>query len=228
MSGIRNLLKKIRNVVWYSKLKKKNVFINSSAIVDKRTKFEGHNKVMDKTRIIDSEIGIGTYIHIGANIEKCKIGRWCSIAPGVEIIIGNHPTKNFVTTHPSFFSKRFQSSIKFENQNEFEEFSYTDDTRKWLCEIGNDVWIGAKASIINGIKIGNGAVVAAGAVVTKDVPPYAIVGGVPAKIIRFRFSQEQINKLEEIKWWDKDMEWLQNNANYFDDINRFLEEVNFD
>ena len=219
-------IKKIRNIIYYSKMKKQNVFISKKAIVNKNTKFEGYNKVLDEAIVLDSEIGIGTYIHIKSNIEKCKIGKWCSIAPEVKVIIGNHPAKDFVSTHPIFFSKRFKSSLKLENRNEFEEFSYTDNTNKWLCEIGNDVWIGTRASIMNGVKIGNGAIVAAGAVVTKDVPPYSIVGGVPAKVIRYRFDEKQINELEKIEWWNKDIEWLKKNINNFNNIDKFLEEVN--
>jgi len=228
MNFFKNILKKVMNIVYYAKMKKQNVLISSNAIVNRKTKFEGHNKVLDRSVVLDSIIGMGTYIHVNCNIEKCKIGKWCSIAPEVRIIIGNHPTKDFVTTHPLFFSRRFQSSLKLENTNNFKEFSYTDNTDKWVCEIGNDVWIGARASIINGVKIGNGAIIAAGAVVTKDVPPYAIVGGVPAKIIKYRFTIEQIERLEKIKWWDKDIDWLNKNVNYFNNIDNFLEEIHVD
>ncbi|MBU9735538.1 CatB-related O-acetyltransferase [Lachnospiraceae bacterium ASD5720] len=84
--------------------------------------------------------------------------------------------------------------------------------------IGNDVWIGDGAQIIGGHKIGDGAIVAAGAVVTKDVLPYSIVGGVPAKIIRFRFEKDDINYLMQLKWWDKDREWIEKHAAYFENI----------
>lgn len=228
MSYIKKCLKNFRNIIYYNKMKKQNVLISNSAIVNRNTKFEGYNKVLDKATVIDCEIGIGTYIHTKSNIEKCKIGKWCSIAPEVKIIIGNHPTKDFVTTHPIFYSKRFKSNLKIENKNKFEEFSYTDYTHKWFCEIGNDVWIGERVSIINGVKIGNGAIIAAGAVVTKDVPPFAIVGGVPAKIIRYRFTEDQIKRIEKIKWWNKDIDWIKRYINYFDNIDKFLGEINVD
>ncbi len=92
--------------------------------------------------------------------------------------------------------------------------------------IGNDVWIGSNVLIIGGIKIGDGAIVAAGAVVTKDVPPYAIVGGIPARIIRFRFDKEQINKLLELKWWNKDDDWLIKNNYLFCNVEMFFENRN--
>lgn len=81
--------------------------------------------------------------------------------------------------------------------------------------IGNDVWIGSHALILGGVKIGDGAVIGAGAVVTKDVPPYAVVGGVPARIIKYRFSQEIIDKLLEIKWWNLPENILKENIKLF-------------
>lgn len=81
--------------------------------------------------------------------------------------------------------------------------------------MGNDVLIGSHSLILGGVTIGNGAVVAAGAVVTKDVPPYAIVGGVPASIIKYRFSQDIINKLQELRWWDWPEERLRANIGLF-------------
>ena len=225
MNIFKKITKRINNIFYYKKLKKNNVFIDNSAIVDRNTLFEGYNKIMQKTVVLNSSLGIGTYIHRNSDLEKCKIGKWCSIAPEVKIIKGNHPTRKYVSTYPLFYSKRFNINLNFKTKNTFDEFSYVDGENKWFCEIGNDVWIGEKSSIINGVKIGNGAIVAAGSVVTKDVPPYAIVGCVPAKIIRYRFSDEQIKKLEKIQWWNKDIIWLNKNADLFNDIETFLEEI---
>lgn len=91
--------------------------------------------------------------------------------------------------------------------------------------IGNDVWIGANAIILQGVTIGDGAIIAAGAVVTKDVPPYAIVGGVPAKVIKYRFSDEVILKLLQIKWWDKPEEWIIQKLEKFTDVSGFVKFV---
>ena len=90
-----------------------------------------------------------------------------------------------------------------------------------MYEIGNDVWIGQGTKLLNGIKIGNGAIIAAGSIVVKDVPSYSIVGGTPAKIIKMRFSQAQIDYLESFKWWDKSNSWLKAHCDFFDDIELF-------
>ncbi len=87
-----------------------------------------------------------------------------------------------------------------------------------MLKIGNDVWIGANVLILDGVTIGNGAIIAAGAVVTKDVPPYAVVGGVPAKIIKYRFNKEEIDFLEQLKWWEKDEKWLTEYGKYFNNV----------
>ena len=98
---------------------------------------------------------------------------------------------------------------------------YFEETVK-VTTIGNDVWIGSKVTIIPGIRISDGAIVAYGSLVTKDVPPYAIVGGVPAKIIKYRFNADIINELIKIKWWDMDDEFIRNNYKLFLDPNSFI------
>jgi acetyltransferase-like isoleucine patch superfamily enzyme len=137
---------------------------------------------------------------VNARITRANIGAFCSIGP--EVIIGGlgtHPT-NFVSTHPVFYSRLCQSGITFSSENLVEELK--------SVTVGNDVWIGARALILDGVTIGDGAIIAAGAVVTTDVPPYAIVGGVPAKIIRYRFSEDIISILLEWKWWELSEEIL--------------------
>jgi acetyltransferase-like isoleucine patch superfamily enzyme len=88
--------------------------------------------------------------------------------------------------------------------------------------IGNDVWIGNDVIIMGGLKIGDGAIIGTGAIITKNVPPYAVVIGVPGKVIKYRFTDDEIGKLLEIQWWNKDKEWISENSDYFDNINRFL------
>ena len=150
------------------------------------------------------------------------MGRYSSIAPGVKNIGGNHPTRKQVSTYPGFYSANTTDAIPFVRKQKFEEFEYVEENHRFLNRIGNDVWIGTDAVIMQGVTIGDGAVVAAGALVTKDVPPYAIVGGVPAKIIRYRFAQNEVNFLKELQWWQKDISWIQKYADYFDDIEQLM------
>lgn len=143
-----------------------------------------------------SSIGYATYVNANSSVKNCSIGKFCSIGPEVIVGgVGKHPV-NFLSTHPAFYSARGQSGVQFATQSGFSEMRQTT--------IGNDVWIGARAIILDGVVLGDGAIVAAGAVVTQDVPPYTIVGGVPAKPIRKRFSSETIESFLALKWWDAD------------------------
>ncbi|MQR99657.1 CatB-related O-acetyltransferase [Gluconobacter aidae] len=119
------------------------------------------------------------------------IGDYCSIGPGVTIILGNHRA-DLVSTYPFRTLSHFWPSAA-EGEN--------DHSSKGDVIIGNDVWIGAHATIMSGVTIGDGAVIAAQALVTKSVPPYAIVGGNPAKVIRYRFSETVIARLLALAWW---------------------------
>lgn len=127
-------------------------------------------------------------------IGTLKIGKFCSIASNVQIFLNYDHNVNWITTYP--FPALWDKSIE------------GHPIGKGNIIIGNDVWIGYGAYIFSGLIIGDGAVIAAGAIITKDVLPYSIVGGNPAKIIRMRFSQEIIDKLLQIKWWDEDEETI--------------------
>ncbi|AUX76422.1 CatB-related O-acetyltransferase [Sinorhizobium fredii] len=142
---------------------------------------------------------IGAYSYIGPSGEICgaEIGRFCSIAPRVIIGPFDHPT-DWISNHPFQFGR----SRKFNFWPEASEFRFQKLETKPRPVIGHDVWIGDGAVITRGVRIGNGAVVAANAVVTRDVPPYAVVGGVPAKVIRFRFDETTIARLQAARWWE--------------------------
>lgn len=145
--------------------------------------------------------------------SKIKIGKFCSIANNIKIFLdGEHETKN-ITTYPF-------------GQNYFKEFK----CKKYISKskgsviVGNDVWIGYGVTILSGVIIGDGAVIGARSLVTKNVDPYTIVGGVPAKIIRKRFEDDTINKLLKIKWWNWPNEKIQKNINLLQsyNINEFI------
>ena len=146
----------------------------------------------------DVEIGKYTYIGSGTRISnKTIIGDYCSISRNIEIGPANHPL-NMLSTHPFQYNERHFPSGEYKLHKRVVPLM----ERKSSVIIGNDVWIGAKAIIMRGVKIGDGAVIAGGAVVTKDVPPYCIYGGIPAKLIKKRFSDEVISKLISLKWWN--------------------------
>jgi acetyltransferase-like isoleucine patch superfamily enzyme len=171
--------------------------------------------VGSRVRLAKASVGRYSYIANGAALANIQIGSFCSIGPGAKNHLGNHPAHTFVSTSPVFYSPNapVPSFVKTEK---FPAYG-------GRVTIGHDVWIGAEVMIMDGVTIGNGAVVAARAVVTRDVPPYAIVGGVPARLIRYRFDEETVEKLESLQWWERSLDWLKANADEFQDITRFLQ-----
>lgn len=143
------------------------------------------------------EIGDWTYgnpyIKSWDEKTRLRIGKFCSIAGNVQILLGGEHRKDWVTTYP--FNKFFMEAINIEGH----PFTKGD------IIIGNDVWICQNAIILSGVRIGNGAIIGAGSVVTRDIPAYALAVGIPAKVISFRFSSNQIASLEQIAWWDWDI-----------------------
>lgn len=205
------------------KLKNRVRIGNNCTIV--QSSFEGHNTVFKNCCILKSMIGFGTYVGDGSFVASAKIGRFSSIAENLRIVIGNHPTKDFVTTYPSFYYNT-SSQIGYTFHKGEPIFKglekFPKGEKKFHVIIGNDVWIGCNCLIMEGVKIGDGAIIGAGAVVTKDVPPYSVVVGVPAKVIKFRFSEEQIQALDSIKWWNWPIETIEERYLAFSSIDDFL------
>lgn len=143
-----------------------------------------------------------------------KIGSFCSFAAGTNVV-WNHPT-TLVTTHEFTYADTYCKDLDVQQLFNWEEINKK-------CIIGNDVWLGQNVIITNGAHIGNGVIAGAGSVITKDVPDYAVVVGCPAHIIRYRFTPEQIQKLNEIKWWDWPNEKIREVRNDFLDIDVFLD-----
>ncbi|MBR3339642.1 MAG: CatB-related O-acetyltransferase [Lachnospiraceae bacterium] len=182
--------------------------------------FEGRNAIGRHTSVLQSSLGYGTYVASGSFLRGAKVGRYCCIGKQVRVIDVTHPSRQYVSVHPLFFAKKTVVGESYVGRQKFEETVKLPDDPKFSVRIGNDVWIGDGAMILGGHTIGDGAIVAAGAVVTKDVEPYAIVAGVPARPVRKRFSDDEIHFLEELRWWDKGEEWIRENAEKFDDINK--------
>ena len=188
------------------------IFTNVS--ITPNCKLGNHTIILSNVSL--SNVTIGDYSYVSSNINNATIGKFCSIAKFCRIGIGKHPSRNFVSTFPAFYLKNhIGCKISFSNEDLFNEFE--------RIEIGNDVWIGINSVILDGVKIGDGAIIGAGSVVTKDVDDYAIVGGVPAKLIRYRFSREQNEFLKQLKWWDKDIVWIKNHQHLFHNIDEFIE-----
>lgn len=220
---VKKYIKYIINIYKSFLLKKNNILVHPSCSINK-SKFNAFIKIYENTKINNSFIDSYSYIHKNCILNNVNIGKFCSIAPNIEIIYGSHPL-NFISTHPAFYSTRKQSGISFTNEQIYNEFNYIKGTNK-SCIIGNDVWIGYGAKIIEGIKINDGAVVLAGAIVTKDVEAYSIVGGIPAKHIKYRFSEDEIEQLLEFKWWNKNIDWFKDNYKLFINQERFFDEIN--
>lgn len=198
----------------------KFVILLSGVLLNKRTHFEGRNKIYQNTNIQSTYIGYGSYIGPSSTLNFCKIGKFCSIGPRVRVVQGFHPSSVFVSTHPAFYSKNIQAGFTFVSETSFEEYKYCNDEGIWLC-IGNDVWIGSDVIILSGVKIHDGAIIASGSIITKDVGSYQIWGGNPAKYIKMRFSEDQVIYLKSVKWWDNDFEHLKGKAKFFKDIENF-------
>jgi len=196
-----------------------------NSYADHRSEFKEYTRLGTKTRIDNSSIGRCTYV-AGAQVRNADVGAFCSIGPEVLIGgLGKHPV-NWISSHPAFYSPLKQAGFSFVSESKFDELKKT--------VVGNDVWIGARSMILDGVRLGDGAVVAAGAVVTKDVPAYSIVGGVPAKEIRKRFDDEVIEHLQGLEWWNLPLDVLARVSDKFtatsdwtvDDIERLKSGIN--
>lgn len=202
---------------YISRIKNRGKLIaDNESIIDINTFFEGKNKVGLGSEVYRSYFGYGSYVAARSRIYHVNMGKYCSIGQEVHCIYGQHPSRNYISTHPAFYSAN-HSPISYVEEDTYDESMKMIDS-KYSISFGNDVWIGDRVSIMEGIRIGDGAIIAAGAVVTKDVPPYAIVGGVPAKLIRMRFEKDDVDFLQQLRWWDKPQDWLRSHVGYFNDI----------
>lgn len=212
---IHDILSRIYKSIRLSKVMAGNptcVFSSSSEIIE--STFGDYVVIFDNNNIYNSKIDSYSYVQKGSRVFNCEIGKFCSIASSVSIAPGIHDL-NRITTHPALMQKSTPLPKVYAKND------YIISFKKVF--IGNDVWIGEKAVVLDGVKIGNGSVIAAGSVVVKDVEPYSVVGGVPAKHIKYRFDSEVVSLLEESKWWNNSEEWFELNSELMVDADKFIE-----
>jgi len=189
----RRLLGWMSPRILYYRFKYPSLKLEASVRIGGNCSFAANTVALSRASLSNVELGRCSYCGADTYILETKVGAFCSIGPGAMIGLGRHPI-HLASTSPSFYSNRESRLLNLTTQPAIEEIS--------LTTIGNDVWIGARAIILGGLQIGDGAVIGAGAVVTRNVESFAVVGGVPARILRARFAPDVAEMLRESKWWD--------------------------
>lgn len=190
--------------------------VSKLSLVDSHSIISSKARIYSGVKVFNSQIGDFSYVTKGTQVIFASIGKFCSV--GQESFIGlGHHTLDKLSTSPVFTEHLNATGyvwIKNKHNYPFKK-----------VKIGNDVWIGARVLIMGGVNVGDGAVIAAGAVVTKDVPPYSVVAGVPAKVVKYRYSDEIIHYLLNLKWWNKSADELKQNLKIYSSENITLEEL---
>lgn len=225
MSLIRLMLKWAYSHYMNVKLRSRNVTVMSCANV-RDSNLEGWNMIWPHVYLRNCSIGLGSYVGEHSSFIDAKIGRFCSIAPNVKMVLGRHPTRDFVSTHPAFFSSAGQAGFTFVSKNLFPESKYVDEKNGIRVIIGNDVWIGTGVVILEGCTIGDGSIVGANSLVSSDVKPYSIVSGIPAQHVRYRFDEDERAFLIKYKWWNNDWNWLEKHGSSFSSLKQFMDKLN--
>lgn len=227
MVFIKNYIKQLVEFLNRLRLNLSGNYYIESKVRLMHSSLEKYVSISKGCNVVWSKIGKYTYLGQNTELPYCSIGRYCSIAPHVILAEGLHPAF-YVSTHPLLYGGmgyRMRGGIKTPHVSDFKE--HVSD-EKLCAQIGNDVWISTGVMLVcrnKPLKIGNGAIIAAGALVLDDVPDYAIVAGCPAKVIKYRFNEEQRRRLMESQWWNKDDKWMNQYIELFDDVDQFLSTV---
>ena len=181
----------------------------------KKSKIDSTARVDSGSIVVESEVGKYSYIGEHTSLLYVKVGNYTSISNYCAIGGGSHPIE-WVSTSPVFNNSKSILGVSL-SLNEYDPFNET--------KIGNDVWIGSHCLIKSGVKIADGAVIGMGSVVTKDVGPYEIWAGNPARLIRKRFDDTMIQRLLEVKWWEWEYERIVKYADTFNSVDKFLNKL---
>lgn len=222
MISIKRIIKFIINKYkWHGKCQ-----FDITSNIDLNSKFEGMSKIYSNC-YFKGTLGYGSYIGSYSSLSA-EIGKFTSIGPHVICNFGKHTyTYPYATTSPCFYSLSCQNGNTFAKEQLIDECSFYDKKNKIAIKIGSDCWIGERVFIVGGITIGDGAVILANAVVTKDVPPYSIVGGIPGKVLKYRYDADTIKFLEKIQWWNNTSKWFKNNWKLLSNIEELKRYYNY-
>ena len=185
--------------------------------IDNKSKISRKAKIYGRVQVVHSTMGDYSYVGGNSRIIHTDIGKFCSISGETKIGMGTH-TLEKISTSPIF------TEAKNGTKHSWVKKSLVNPFKRVI--VGNDVWIGARTMVMGGVKIGDGAVIGAGSIVTKDISPYAVVAGVPAKVIRYRFPQAQIDALLANPWWNLPDEQLKECIELFQDSTNINEKIN--
>ncbi len=212
-----NLIENIVNLIKWCR--HKDIHIGFFVRLDNSTNLGGFNRIGRNSYVNGCKLGLHSYIGIDCVLNKTEIGKYTSIGDRVLVITGNHPTSQNISTSPIFYSCK-PGVNSYAQDVSFEEYKFVKDD--YYVTIGNDVWIGSDVRIMHGVKIGDGAVIGSGAMVTRDIDPYSINVGVPARKIKNRFNEDQVSMLLKTQWWNWDDTTLRERAHLFQKPVEFL------